>query len=48
MKKMRQEVNDILNQNPVELHKVGNSPFMRRRLLNHILTLVLRFLAHLG
>lgn len=22
MRKMRQEVNDILNQNPVELHKV--------------------------
>lgn len=23
MRKMRQEVNEILNQNPVELHKVG-------------------------
>lgn len=27
MRKMRQEVNEILNQNPVELHKVTPQPF---------------------
>lgn len=28
MRKMRQEVNEILNQNPVELHKVGGGAFV--------------------